>query len=220
MNRMLNAAKLDFYTAKSTLAFALLTFVVSAVVGVSTRQPVITMVLVMVFGVYICGSVFSVAEKNHTDKLYGILPLTKHDMITGRYIYALIIGLADILIAGVFGFEISLIVGADLSPLTLFTTLGLAFVYFCFAVGIAFPIYYKFTFTKAYVFTMIPIYIVMMFAIFLSRRTGFYDSLGRAFQSLSGAPAVILLIGLVVGLILLAGSIYVSDSIYKRKEIY
>ena len=220
MNRILNTTKLDFYTAKSIITFMLITYVISALVGVSAKQPIISVVLVLVFGTYIAGSVFSVEEKNHIDKLYGILPLKKSDMVAGRYIYALIIGLVNSVIGGIFGFASSLIVNAGLSSVTLLSTVSLAFLYFCFAVSIAFPVYYKFSFTKAYVFTMIPIYLVVLFGVFLARRTGFNDSVGQAFQFLSGAPVLLLLFGLIIGLIFFVISAYISVSVYKHKEVY
>ena len=220
MNRITNTMKLDFYTAKSTLVISAVTYVISALVGLSTKQTVISMALVMVFGTYTCGSVFSVEEKNHIDKLHGILPLRKSDMIAGRYVYALVIGLVNLVIAGIFGFVISLIVNAGLSAMTFFSALGLTFLYFCFAVAIAFPVYFKFTFTKAYVFTMIPIYLVMLLVVFLSRRSSVFSGAGQLFQVLSNAPAVILLLGLVLGLAFLAVSAYIANRIYRKKEIY
>ncbi len=48
------------------------------------------MIFTMVFAVTSCGTVFSTHEKSRSDKLYGILPLKKSEMIIGRYLYALI----------------------------------------------------------------------------------------------------------------------------------
>lgn len=59
------------------------------------------MIFTMVFAVTSCGTVFSTHEKSRSDKLYGILPLKKSEMIIGRYLYALIIGAVYVVITGI-----------------------------------------------------------------------------------------------------------------------
>ncbi|MFT4007402.1 MAG: hypothetical protein QM683_17915 [Lacrimispora sp.] len=74
MGNIQNVVRLEFYTVKSIYRMAVLTYLISILFGI-IAQPVIPIFLIMVFGVFFSGTVFSIYEKNHLDKLYGILPL-------------------------------------------------------------------------------------------------------------------------------------------------
>lgn len=221
MNRTLNATKLDFYAGKSMIMMSAILMIVAIVIGVVAHGPEYGMILMMVFGVTSCGSVFSVHEKSHSDKLYGILPLKKSEMIAGRYLYALIIGAVYIVAAGIMGSVMWQIMGAkaDMDTLTYWATLGLAFAYFGFATGVAYPIYLKFTFAKAYVFTMLPMYIIAVLFLFLSKKTNFISDLGHVIQFFTDNLVLVPIFGILIGLILLAASALIANLIYTRKEI-
>ncbi len=103
MNRILNATKLDFYAGKSTLKMTVILLLLAVVIGALAKGPIYTMIFMMVFAVTSCGTIFSTHEKSHSDKLYGILPLKKSEMIMGRYLFALIIGAVYAVISGITG---------------------------------------------------------------------------------------------------------------------
>jgi ABC-2 type transport system permease protein len=219
MNRILNATKLDFYAARSTLMLSAVLFILAIAIGAATRQPMITMVLVMIFATYLGGTVFSTHEKNHSDKLYGILPLKKTEMITGRYLYALIIAVPSIVIAGVLGWAISSILNVNVDSVTFWIALSLAFVYYCFSVGVSFPIYFKFSFAKAYIFTMLPLYLVVLAVMLLTRKSNYLNDLSHFISFFNNQTYLAPIFGILGGLLLLAISALISNQIYTRREI-
>ncbi|MEI8199456.1 MAG: ABC-2 transporter permease [Eubacteriales bacterium] len=219
MNRILNAAKLDFYAARSSLMLSALMFILAIAIGAATKQPMITMVLVMVFATYSGGTVFSTHEKNHGDKLYGILPLKKTEMIAGRYLYALVISIPSIVIAGVLGRAIAGILNITVDSATFWIALALAFVYYCFSVGVSYPIYFKFTFAKAYIFTMLPLYLVVLAVMLITRKSNYLNNLSQFINFFNNRTYLAPILGIVGGLLLLVVSMWISNLIYKRKEI-
>lgn len=219
MNRILNAAKLDFYAARSSLMLSALMFILAIAIGAATKQPIITMVLVMVFATYLGGTVFSTHEKNHSDKLYGILPLKKTEMIAGRYLYALVISVPSIVIAGVLGWAISIILNIAIDSATFWIALSLAFVYYCFSVGISYPIYFKFTFAKAYIFTMLPLYLVVLAVMLITRKSNYLNNLSQFINFFNNRTYLAPIFGILGGLLLLAVSAWIANLIYTRKEI-
>jgi ABC-2 type transport system permease protein len=219
MNRILNATKLDFYAARSTLMLSAVLFILAIAIGAATRQPMITMVLVMIFATYLGGTVFSTHEKNHSDKLYGILPLKKTEMIAGRYLYALIIAVPSIVIAGVLGWAISSILNVNVDSVTFWIALSLAFVYYCFSVGVSFPIYFKFSFAKAYIFTMLPLYLVVLAVMLLTRKSNYLNDLSHFISFFNNQTYLAPIFGILGGLLLLAISALISNQIYTRREI-
>ena len=221
MRRTLNAAKLDFHASKSMLLLISVLVLIGVVIGLVAHGPEYTMFFIMVFGVTSSGAVFQVHEKSHSDKLYGILPLKKSEMILGRYLYALTIGAVYTALAAVIGFALWRIMGANagLTPLTYWAALAAAFLYFCFAVGVAYPIYFKFTFAKAYIFTMLPMYLIAVAFLVLTRKGNLGGTLSQLTNFFTPRVYLIPIFGLLGGLLLLAVSLAVSNLIYTRKEI-
>jgi len=219
MNRILAATKLDFLAGKSMLRMISFLVLVGVAIGAVAHGPEYGMMFIMVFGVTSSGSVFSVHEKSSSDKLYGILPLKKSEMILGRYLYALIIGVAYVLVSGILGFVLSKIMGVDMGALTYWATIAIAFLYFGFATGIAYPIYFKFTFAKAYVFTMIPMYVIVVLFLVLTRKGNLAGDLGRLADFFAPRVYLLPIFGVLGGLILLSVSALIANLIYTRKEI-
>ena len=222
MNRILNATKLDFYAGKSMLRLTAALAIIAIIIGVAAHGPEYAMMFTMVFGVTSCGSVFSVHEKSHSDKLYGILPLKKSEMIIGRYLYGLSIGVVYIIFAALLGFVLWQVLGdsADLTPFGYWATLGVGFVYFGFAMGVTYPIFFKFSFSKAYVFTMIPMYIIAVLFLILTRKnSNFASGFGQIVKFFTDHVALAPIFGILGGLILLAISLLIANIIYTRKEI-
>lgn len=219
MNRILNATKLDFFASKSALRMTAILLLIGIVIGAVTHLPIYTMIFTMVFAVTSSGSIFSIHEKSHSDKLYGILPLKKSEMILGRYLFALIIGAAYTVISGILGLVESRIMNVSLDSFTFGATLMLAFIYFSFAVGVAYPIYLKFSFAKAYVFTMLPIYVIAVLILFLTKKTNFISDFGQVMRFFTDNQVLIPLFGILTGLILLTVSALIANLLYTRKEI-
>ncbi|MCL2462826.1 MAG: ABC-2 transporter permease, partial [Defluviitaleaceae bacterium] len=139
-----------------------------------------------------------------------------------RYLFALIIGLAYVLVGAVLGFVMWKIMGdgAGMTPLIYWATLAVAFTYFGFAMGIAYPIYFKFTFAKAYVFTMIPMYvIVVLFLVLTKKDNNLAASLGSIVRFFTAHVYLAPIFGLLAGLILLTVSALIANLVYTRKEI-
>jgi len=219
MNRVLTAMKLDFFTAKSSLKLVAILLLIGVVIGALAHGPIYTMIFTMIFAVTSCGSIFPTHERSHSDKLYGILPVKKSEMIAGRYLYALIIGAVCTAISGILGLALARIMNVSLDSFTFWATLMLAFIYFSFAVGVSYPIYLKFSFAKAYLFTMLPMYLIAVLILFLSKQTSFISDFGRLMQFFTNNQILIPVLGILIGLVLLAMSALIANLLYKRKEI-
>jgi predicted membrane-bound mannosyltransferase len=192
---------------------------IGIVIGVVAHGPIYTMLFTMVFAVTSCGSIFPAHERSHSDKLYGILPLKKAEMIMGRYLYALIIGAVYTVFAGILGFVMSRIMNVSLDSFTFWAILMLAFIYFSFAVGVSYPIYLKFSFAKAYVFTMLPMYVIAVLILVLTKKKNFISNLGQITRFFTDNQVLIPIFGILGGLILLTVSALIANLIYTRKEI-
>jgi len=225
MNRIINAAKLDFYAGKSGLVTSSFLLIVAFAVGALSNISTFTCFLTMVFAVTACGAVFSAHEKSSSEKLYGILPIKKFEIILGRYLYAFIVGIVFAAVASLLSLliphipHLAKIAAVPLTFTTYWGTIMLAFIYFCFAIGISFPIYFRFSFAKAYTFTMLPMYLVVILAVLLSRKTNFFVGLSHFMQFFTDHTYLIFIFGTLASLILIIISAIIANLIYKKKEI-
>jgi len=234
MKRVSNAIRLDWLSGRSYVALTAGISLVGLLIGSLTQMPIFAVILTVVLGVFGAGGVFAVQEKNHGEKLYGSLPLLRREMVLGRYLYAWLIGLASTVLAGLFGYLASVISGASIGSLgpkrgslsvdlagdtvVFWAAIGLAIAYFCFAVAVAFPIYLRFGFSRAYVLTMLPLYLVVLAALLVTRSLNLelnLDSASFFFQNAYLLP----IIGLGAGLVLLSISLPIAIAIYADKEI-
>jgi hypothetical protein len=173
----------------------------------------------MLFATYMGGGLFSVYEKNNVDRLYGILPLKKSEIVAGRYIYALVIGLAGIILAGAAYPLISRIVSVPFDKLSWFMYVAISFLYYCFAAGVQYPIYMRVPFSKASVYAMVPMILVYVGIILFTQRTDFLSNVNAFTQFFSTHQPLILVCGFGIGLILLAVSAFISRAVYAFKEL-
>ena len=235
MNRIVNAVKLDFRTGKFYLSMYPILFVVALGIGALVKMPIFTVILTIVLGVFISGGVFAINERNHGEKLYGTLPLRRSDVVLGRYLFGLVIGLGATVVAGLLGWLAATIAGVDMGSLgpnrgtltpgasydllIFWAAIGAAFLYYCFSTSVAFPIYFRFGFSKTYVLTMLPLYLVALAGLLVTRYFNVTLSMSDTVQFFDAHIWMLPVIGAVGGTILLAVSIGISTGIYARKEI-
>jgi len=235
MTRIVNAVKLDFRTGRFYLSLYPILFLVALGIGALVRMPIFTVILTIVLGVFISGGVFAISERNHGETLYGTLPLRRSDVVLGRYAFGLIIGIGATIVAGFLGWLAATISGSDMgslgpnrgtltpgasySSLIFWAAIGAAFLYYCFSTSVAFPIYFRFGFSKTYVLTMLPLYLVALAGLLVTRYFNATLSVSNAIQFFDAHVWLLPIIGFVGGVILLAISIWISTGIYAHKEI-
>jgi hypothetical protein len=74
----------------------------------------------------------------------------------------------------------SRVTGVTLDSFTYWGRWALAFIYFGFAAGISYPVFLKFSFTKAYIFTMLPVYVIAVGLLLLTKKTNFISNLSQS----------------------------------------
>jgi hypothetical protein len=218
MNNIFNVLKLEFYIVKSAYARIIIIYFVSILLGLLT-QPIIPVFLIMFFSVSFSGLTFSLIEKNNCEKIYGILPIRKSEVITGRYFYAIIFGLINLIISLILANIIAILTKQQMSTFTLILSISLTFCYYCFAVGISYPIYFKFGFSKSYIFITLPLYLLVLLIIFLSERTEFAKIINQGIVYFLNHNIQFLFFGFVFSLVLLILSAFVSYGIFKKLEL-
>lgn len=219
MRNVIKAMRLDFYAQRAIYKRVLaLAYAVVIVLAFVARTRYFSVFIAMVFSSALSGYVFLVGEKNNLDRLYGILPLSKPELVLGRYLYTLLFGVANALAASLLTYVISAVTGNPLDFLELAVYLSVSFLYFCLFTGIAYPVYFRFGISRNYMLTNLPLYVVFV-AAYGFVRMGRPSGMSAVIRYFAARPGMIWLTGVGGGLALWAVSWCCSRLIYQRREL-
>lgn len=208
MSNILKSIKLDHDITKSRYSMFIID-IIGVFFAVITKIPIYGALIIMVISTPLAGQYFSVYEKNKLEKLYGVLPLRKSEVIIGRYLYALCIVVVNGIIAAIVAYIVSIFTNKGMSGHEFLTYLSVGFLYACLMVAVIFPLYFKFSFSKVYVFSNLPFYLIFVILFALTRKTNVLQQTGPAVQNLA-SNFTIAAIGFSLGFILLAISCLLS----------
>ena len=85
-----NLIKLDFYAMKPLAKLMICFLIIPIILGIIVNLGVSIMVT-LTFVVFMLNMIFSISEKSHFHKLYGVLPIKKSTSVLSRYLFSLII---------------------------------------------------------------------------------------------------------------------------------
>lgn len=167
----------------------------------------------MCFVAMTTGYPFSVAEKSHMERLYGILPVRRRSLVAGRYLLVLGLGAAALTVSLALH---PLVLRALGEPVTAAdigrAAAGGALLYTLYTV-FQLPGYYRYGAIKGRVFLYIPV------AGFLATLLVFPQVPGLAAELAGRAPAALAGLVLAAAVGLYALSVWVSVRIVTRKEL-
>ncbi|MDP4147153.1 MAG: acyltransferase family protein [Bacillota bacterium] len=218
MNNILKSIKLDHHIMKSRYPMFMIAYILGTFLAVISKTPFFGALVVMIISAPLTGQYFSVYEKNNLEKLYGVLPLRKSEIVIGIYIYALCIVVINGIIAAIIAYIISFLTNKGISNTESLTYLSAAFFYVCLMIAVIFPLYFKFSFSKVYVFSNLPFYLVFIITFAFTRKTNVLKQAGPTVQNLTQS-LTIAAIGLGLGLILLALSCLLSCALTEGNRV-
>lgn len=215
MHDILKSVKLDHEIMKSHYPVFAIALFVGVFYAVMSKRPVLAASIVVVLSAPLVGTFFSVYEKNNLANLYGILPLGEYEVVIGTYLYALLVVIANGIVAGILSYAISVFADNGASGTTAPIYLTVAFLFFCLILSVTFPLYFRYPFSKVYAFSNVPFYLVFVITLAVTKKTGVLGETGQAAQYLASHQYAIVAAGLGLGFLLLATSCLLSCAIHK-----
>lgn len=210
MGNILKSMNLDHNIMKSRYPMFIIAYVLGIFLAVISKTPIYGALVVMIISTPLTGQYFSIYEKNNLEKLYGILPLRKVEVVVGRYLYAMCIVVINGAIAAMLAYIISSLTNKVMSAPEFLTYLSAGFFYVCLMLAVIFPLYFKFSFSKVYVFSNLPFYLIFIITFAFTRKTNVLERTGLTSQYFASHFGMIAAVGLGLGLTLLALSCLLS----------
>lgn len=216
MSNIWKSAKLDFSLVKPYVKTICFTMVLPVVFAAINRSLLTGISFAMCFIAMTTGYTFSITEKNSMERLYGILPIRKSDMVIGRYIFIIIMGLTALIFSLVLHPVILTILGESISIFDYISATVIGIFLFALYTVFQLPGYYRFGSIKGRVFMYIP---VAGFLITLLLITKSPVGESKLLFTVINSPILLMLLAVIFVIAMYIVSILVSIKILKNKEM-
>ncbi len=216
MSNIWKSAKLDFSLVKPYVKTICFTMVLPVVFAAINRSLLTGISFAMCFIAMTTGYTFSITEKNSMERLYGILPIRKSDMVIGRYIFIIIMGITALIFSLIAHPAILTILGETISKFDILCAATIGIFLFALYTVFQLPGYYKFGSIKGRVFMYIP---VAGFLITLLLITKIPVGERKLFLTVINSPVLLILLAIIFVVAMYVISILVSIKILKNKEM-
>ena len=216
MSNIWKSAKLDFSLVKPYVKTICFTMVLPVVFAAINRSLLTGISFAMCFIAMTTGYTFSITEKNSMERLYGILPIRKSDMVIGRYIFIIIMGLTALIFSLIAHPVILTILGESISIFDYISAAVIGIFLFALYTVFQLPGYYKLGSIKGRVFMYIP---VAGFLITLLLITKSPVGESKLLFTIFNSPVLLMLLTIIFVIVMYIVSILVSIKILKNKEM-
>lgn len=216
MSNILKSTKFDVALVRpyfKTICFTLLIPIAFAVIN---RSLLTGVSFAMSFIAMTTGYTFSITEKNNMERLYGILPVRKSELVVGRYVFVLIMGVLSLLVSLIAQPLVLKAVGEEVGVSDIITVAITGIFLYALYTVFQIPGYYKFGSIKGRVFMYIPVVGFLVILLLFSN----IPSLGASLVStVASSPVLLAVLAVLLIIVMFTVSILFSIRIMKNKEI-
>jgi len=215
MNSTLKATKLDFSLVKPYIKVIGFTMLLPIAFAAINRSLLTGVSFAMCFIAMTTGYTFSVTEKNNMERLYGILPIKKSEMVTGRYLFVLTLGVLALMVSLITQPVVLRAMGETIRVLDIVSAaIGGLFLFALYTV-FQIPGYYKYGSIKGRVFMYIPV-VGFLATLFLLPKI---PADNPVLTTIANSPVLLIALVLILIVVMYAVSIWLSIRIMENKEM-
>lgn len=215
MSNILKATKLDFSLVRPYFKVIGFTMLLPIAFAAINRSILTGVSFAMCFIAMTTGYTFSITEKNSMERLYGILPVKKSEMVIGRYLFVLALGALALVVSLITQPIVLRLIGETVEKTDIISAaIGGLFLFALYTV-FQIPGYYKFGSIKGRVFMYIPV-AGFLATLFLLPKIPMENSI---ITTLSNSPVLLIALVIVLVVVMYAVSILFSIRIMKNKEM-
>ena len=216
MSNTLKATRLDFSLVKPYTKVICFTMLLPIAFAAINRSLLNGISFAMCFVAMTTGYTFSITEKNSMERLLGILPVRKSELVIGRYIFVLALGAMALMVSLITQPLVLRAMGEKVGASdVIIATISGSFLFALYTV-FQIPGYYKYGSIKGRVFMYIPVVGFLVTLLLISMIPSFGASI---IASVGSSPALLITLVIALIIVMYAVSILVSIRIMKNKEI-
>lgn len=214
MQNILSVIQLNFDLLKPYKKSLIFNLFVPIAFTIINRSLVSGISFAMCFIAMTSSYTFSISEKNNMDRLYGFLPISRSDLVLGKYFHLIILGFGTLVFSMITHILALKFLNISPTSIDIITSILIGIIFFALYICIQLPGYFKFGYMKGKVLTFIPVF-GFLFIFILANKVKF---IGDSIAVILTQP----LMGLIATIIFLAAifpiSIIISINIMSKKE--
>lgn len=215
MSNILKATKLDFSLVKPYIKVIGFTMLLPIAFAAINRSILTGVSFAMCFIAMTTGYAFAVTEKNSMERLYGILPVKKSEMVTGRYLFVLALSALALVVSLITQSMVLRAMGESVGTLDMISAVVGGLFLFALYTVFQIPGYYKYGAIKGRVFMYIPVAGFLATLFFLPKM----PEDDPIMTTIVSSPVLFIGLSLVLIVVMYAVSIWFSIRIMENKEM-
>ena len=216
MSNILKSTKLDIALVKPYFKIICFTLLLPIVFTAINRSLLTGVSFAMCFIAMTTGYTFSIAEKNNIERLFGILPVRKSELVIGRYVFVLAMGLISLIISLIAQPLVLKVLGETVGVFDIVTAAIAGVFLFALYTVFQIPGYYKYGSIKGRVFMYIPVAGFLITLLLISKNPVGENKL---LFTVINSPVLLMLLAVIFVIAMYVISILVSIKILKNKEM-
>ena len=216
MSNILKSTKLDIALVKPYFKIICFTLLLPIVFTAINRSLLTGVSFAMCFIAMTTGYTFSIAEKNNMERLFGILPVRKSELVIGRYVFVLAMGLISLIISLIAQPLVLKVLGETVGVFDIVTAAIAGVFLFALYTVFQIPGYYKYGSIKGRVFMYIPVAGFLITLLLISKNPVGENKL---LFTVINSPVLLMLLAVIFVIAMYIVSILVSIKILKNKEM-
>ena len=216
MSNILKSTKLDIALVKPYFKIICFTLLLPIVFTAINRSLLTGVSFAMCFIAMTTGYTFSIAEKNNMERLFGILPVRKSELVIGRYVFVLAMGLISLIISLIAQPLVLKVLGETVGVFDIVTAAIAGVFLFALYTVFQIPGYYKYGSIKGRVFMYIPVAGFLITLLLISKNPVGENKL---LFTVINSPVLLMLLAVIFVIVMYVVSILVSIKILKNKEM-
>ena len=216
MSNILKSTKLDIALVKPYFKIICFTLLLPIVFTAINRSLLTGVSFAMCFIAMTTGYTFSIAEKNNMERLFGILPVRKSELVIGRYVFVLAMGLISLIISLIAQPLVLKVLGETVGVFDIVTAAIAGVFLFALYTVFQIPGYYKYGSIKGRVFMYIPVAGFLITLLLISKNPVGENKL---LFTVINSPVLLMLLAVIFAITMYVISILVSIKILKNKEM-
>lgn len=218
MSNILKLVLLDKAMLKPYYKYFLVVILAPVVMSISYKDILYGMLFCMCITAMTSVYTFQVAEKNDINKLYGLLPVSKKDIVSGRYLFTAILGMLAIGVSLLLNLLLLTIVKVPFSSDKVLAGTCTGIILYYFMTAIQLPGYFRFGSIKGRLFSYLPL-IVIASSGFVINRIKVLQNIPEFILAILQNPFGMISFAILISIVFYGVSIGISQRIYEKMEM-
>jgi ABC-2 type transport system permease protein len=217
MSSILKLIKLDKALIKPYYKYFLIFFLLPAFMAVSFKNITQSVVYAISLIAMTSSYTFTIAEKNDLNRLYGLLPVSKKDIVAGRYIFVILMGFVAILISLGSNLIALIITNVPFSIHEVIISISVGITLYALFTAIQLPGLFKFGAIKGRLLTLVPFIGIFIVGPTINNINS--SSLKNGSPAILNSTFGILMTSILLAVVLYGISIGICQRIYNKMEL-